>query len=99
MLFLLQVDCTANSNTCNKYGVSGYPTLKIFRDGEEAGTYDGPRTAGKSSLASVWLAEMVLDPRVTDLMLCALRVTEKVPTYTRCPCPFQSSSCQQSPGG
>ncbi|NXY50617.1 PDIA3 isomerase, partial [Ceuthmochares aereus] len=46
---LVKVDCTANSNTCNKYGVSGYPTLKIFRDGEEAGTYDGPRTAGKSS--------------------------------------------------
>lgn len=41
-----QVDCTANSNTCSKYGVSGYPTLKIFRDGEESGPYDGPRTAG-----------------------------------------------------
>ena len=27
--------------------MSGYPTLKIFRDGEEAGAYDGPRTAGK----------------------------------------------------
>uniref|UniRef100_A0A8B9XIG6 Protein disulfide-isomerase A3 n=1 Tax=Bos mutus grunniens TaxID=30521 RepID=A0A8B9XIG6_BOSMU len=39
------VDCTANTNTCNKYGVSGYPTLKIFRDGEESGAYDGPRTA------------------------------------------------------
>lgn len=44
---LSQVDCTANSNTCNKYGVSGYPTLKIFRNGEESGTYDGPRTAGE----------------------------------------------------
>lgn len=42
---LAKVDCTANTNTCNKYGVSGYPTLKIFRDGEEAGSYDGPRTA------------------------------------------------------
>uniref|UniRef100_A0A8D0HEK8 Protein disulfide-isomerase A3 n=1 Tax=Sphenodon punctatus TaxID=8508 RepID=A0A8D0HEK8_SPHPU len=42
---LVKVDCTANSNTCNKYGVSGYPTLKMFRDGEETGTYDGPRTA------------------------------------------------------
>ncbi|XP_030045501.1 protein disulfide-isomerase A3 [Microcaecilia unicolor] len=42
---LAKVDCTANSNTCNKYGVSGYPTLKIFRDGEESGAYDGPRTA------------------------------------------------------
>nr|XP_033775897.1 protein disulfide-isomerase A3 [Geotrypetes seraphini] len=42
---LAKVDCTANSNICNKYGVSGYPTLKIFRDGEESGAYDGPRTA------------------------------------------------------
>lgn len=42
---LAKVDCTANSNVCSKYGVSGYPTLKIFRDGEETGPYDGPRTA------------------------------------------------------
>ncbi|XP_019934921.2 protein disulfide-isomerase A3 [Paralichthys olivaceus] len=40
-----KVDCTTSSNTCSKYGVSGYPTLKIFRDGEESGPYDGPRTA------------------------------------------------------
>ncbi|KAG5849092.1 hypothetical protein ANANG_G00106360 [Anguilla anguilla] len=42
---LAKVDCTANSNVCSKYGVSGYPTLKIFRDGEDSGGYDGPRTA------------------------------------------------------
>uniref|UniRef100_A0A8C7XAY2 Protein disulfide-isomerase n=1 Tax=Oryzias sinensis TaxID=183150 RepID=A0A8C7XAY2_9TELE len=42
---LIKVDCTANSNICSKYGVSGYPTLKIFRDGEESGPYDGARTA------------------------------------------------------
>nr|XP_020481006.1 protein disulfide-isomerase A3 [Monopterus albus] len=42
---LAKVDCTANSNACSKYGVSGYPTLKIFRDGEESGPYDGPRSA------------------------------------------------------
>lgn len=42
---LAKVDCTANSDTCTKYGVNGYPTLKIFRDGEESGAYDGPRTA------------------------------------------------------
>ncbi|XP_061576706.1 protein disulfide-isomerase A3 [Cololabis saira] len=42
---LAKVDCTTSSNTCSKYGVSGYPTLKIFRDGEESGPYDGPRSA------------------------------------------------------
>ncbi|XP_039628990.1 protein disulfide-isomerase A3 [Polypterus senegalus] len=42
---LAKVDCTANTNVCNKYGVSGYPTLKIFRDGEDSGSYDGPESA------------------------------------------------------
>ncbi|XP_076846743.1 protein disulfide isomerase family A, member 7 [Brachyhypopomus gauderio] len=42
---LVKVDCTANSETCEQFGVSGYPTLKILRNGEEASSYDGPRTA------------------------------------------------------
>lgn len=42
---LAKVDCTVSTAVCGKYGVSGYPTLKIFRDGEDAGGYDGPRTA------------------------------------------------------
>ncbi|XP_057692644.1 protein disulfide-isomerase A3 [Corythoichthys intestinalis] len=42
---LAKVDCTANSQVCSKYGVSGYPTLKIFRAGEVSGPYDGPRSA------------------------------------------------------
>uniref|UniRef100_A0A673IX05 Protein disulfide-isomerase A3 n=1 Tax=Sinocyclocheilus rhinocerous TaxID=307959 RepID=A0A673IX05_9TELE len=42
---LAKVDCTVNSETCERFGVNGYPTLKIFRNGEEAGSYDGPRTA------------------------------------------------------
>ncbi|KAA0724361.1 Protein disulfide-isomerase A3 [Triplophysa tibetana] len=45
MVSLAKVDCTASSNVCGKYGVSGYPTLKIFRGGEDSGSYDGPRTA------------------------------------------------------
>ncbi|MBN3310035.1 PDIA3 isomerase, partial [Amia calva] len=41
----LQVDCTVNSETCSRFGVNGYPTLKIFHRGEESSVYDGPRTA------------------------------------------------------
>lgn len=44
-LALAKVDCTVNSETCERFGVNGYPTLKIFRNGEESGAYDGPRTA------------------------------------------------------
>jgi len=43
---LAKVDCTeAGKEICSKYGVSGYPTLKIFRNGEMASDYDGPRDA------------------------------------------------------
>ncbi|OWF46935.1 protein disulfide-isomerase A3-like [Mizuhopecten yessoensis] len=40
---LAKVDCTANTETCSKFGVSGYPTLKVFRNGEVAKDYDGGR--------------------------------------------------------
>lgn len=46
-IFILGGAVLLTRNTCNKYGVSGYPTLKIFRDGEESGAYDGPRDCRK----------------------------------------------------
>ncbi|KAM6973657.1 protein disulfide isomerase family A, member 8 [Aplochiton taeniatus] len=42
---LAKVDCTANPDTCSRFGVTGYPALKIFRNGEESSSYDGPRSA------------------------------------------------------
>jgi len=39
---LAKMDCTANQDTCSKHGVSGYPTLKMFRSGA-ASDYNGPR--------------------------------------------------------
>lgn len=43
-----KVDCTeAGKEICGKFSVSGYPTLKIFRNGEVAQDYNGPREAGK----------------------------------------------------
>lgn len=45
-IVLAKVDCTeAGKETCTKYGVSGYPTLKIFRKGELSSEYNGPREA------------------------------------------------------
>lgn len=43
---LVKVDCTSDGGktVCSTYGVSGYPTLKLFRNGE-ATDYDGPREA------------------------------------------------------
>uniref|UniRef100_A0A1I7Z114 Protein disulfide-isomerase n=1 Tax=Steinernema glaseri TaxID=37863 RepID=A0A1I7Z114_9BILA len=42
---LVKVDCTAEKASCDKFGVSGFPTLKIFRNGQVAQDYDGPREA------------------------------------------------------
>ncbi|XP_057684504.1 protein disulfide-isomerase A3-like isoform X2 [Corythoichthys intestinalis] len=42
---LAKVDCTAQAETCGRFGVSGYPTLKIFRNGRDWASYDGPRSA------------------------------------------------------
>jgi protein disulfide-isomerase A3 len=43
---LAKVDCTeAGKETCTKHGVTGYPTLKIFRGGDldSPQEYNGPR--------------------------------------------------------
>ncbi|VDD91578.1 unnamed protein product [Enterobius vermicularis] len=42
---LAEVDCTVEKKTCEKFSVSGFPTLKIFRNGNLAQDYDGPREA------------------------------------------------------
>jgi protein disulfide isomerase family A protein 3 len=43
---LAKVDCTeAGKETCSKFGISGYPTLKIFKNGEVSQDYNGPREA------------------------------------------------------
>jgi protein disulfide isomerase family A protein 3 len=43
---LVKVDCTeAGKETCSRFSVSGYPTLKIFKNGELASDYNGPREA------------------------------------------------------
>eukprot|EP01094_Clydonella_sp_ATCC50884_P013023 TRINITY_DN23309_c1_g1_i1.p2 TRINITY_DN23309_c1_g1~~TRINITY_DN23309_c1_g1_i1.p2 ORF type:complete len:130 (-),score=39.35 TRINITY_DN23309_c1_g1_i1:169-531(-) len=38
------VDCTVHKNVCSAQGVRGYPTLKLFVDGEAQDKYSGGRT-------------------------------------------------------
>lgn len=43
---LAKIDCTeAGKQTCSKFGISGYPTLKIFKNGDVSQDYNGPREA------------------------------------------------------
>lgn len=43
-VILAEVDCTGDGkDTCETFGVSGYPTLKAFKRGEKVFDYEGPR--------------------------------------------------------
>lgn len=44
---LAQIDCTENQQLCQEQGIPGYPSLKVFRNGNSkpAGEYQGPREA------------------------------------------------------
>jgi protein disulfide isomerase family A protein 3 len=43
---LAKVDCTGDGkDSCDKHGVKGFPTLKIFKNGEVSQDYSGPRDA------------------------------------------------------
>lgn len=39
---LAKVDCTAETELCSAHGVNGYPTLKVFRNGDPS-DYGGSR--------------------------------------------------------
>lgn len=41
---IAKVDCTVESRTCGDQGVTSYPTLFLFKDGDRVDVYDGPRT-------------------------------------------------------
>jgi protein disulfide-isomerase A1 len=44
-VLLAKVDADSHKSLAEKYGVSGYPTIKIFKKGSKEQDYDGPREA------------------------------------------------------
>eukprot|EP00026_Physarum_polycephalum_P004811 Phypoly_transcript_04835.p1 GENE.Phypoly_transcript_04835~~Phypoly_transcript_04835.p1 ORF type:complete len:515 (+),score=100.79 Phypoly_transcript_04835:55-1545(+) len=61
-----KVDCTANQELCGEQGVQGYPTLKLFRDGEAS-----PLEVARKSEAIVTFLTKELSPPVTILNTAA----------------------------
>ncbi|CUI15335.1 protein disulfide isomerase, putative [Bodo saltans] len=42
---LVRVDCTTETAVAQKFGIQGYPTIKVFREGQLVGDYDAGRTS------------------------------------------------------
>ena len=57
-----EVDCTTHTEICGKYGVNGYPTIKLLQSNGAVMDYDGPRE--KQDMMQ-W-AEAMLKPALTE---------------------------------
>ncbi|EEB05283.1 protein disulfide isomerase [Schizosaccharomyces japonicus yFS275] len=60
---LVEVDCTQEAEFCQKSGVRGYPTLQVYHNGENVGTYSGARKQD----AIVKYMQKLLLPAVTPV--------------------------------
>ena len=38
-----ELECIKNKSTCEKQGVFSYPTIKMYKNGKEAGTFDSEK--------------------------------------------------------
>lgn len=45
MITFVDIDCSDGCPLGEKYGVKGYPTIKIIKDNQENGDYEGERTS------------------------------------------------------
>jgi len=44
-VLIADVDCTVEKGLCSKYGIKGFPTIKVFKDGDMEGeSYEGGRS-------------------------------------------------------
>ena len=70
--FLGAVDATVYSNLAARYGIQGYPTIKVFGSGKKTGdaeNYEGARSASAIvEFAREKLAENVAPPEVKELV-------------------------------
>jgi protein disulfide isomerase family A protein 3 len=90
-IFLGKVDATIESSLASKFGVNGYPTLKIFRNGDHS-DYNGPRDhqgivnymrkqSGPSSRELKTVADVEAIEKSTEPVVVGFFVSDKSAEY------------------
>ena len=72
---LAKVDVDANRGLSSRFGVSGIPAVKGFRDGRVAAEFVGARSP---AAVSAWLDELLAPPRA-DTLVEELRLSGELP--------------------
>jgi protein disulfide isomerase len=80
---LAEVDCTKETELASKFGIKGFPTMMIFRNGEKVEDYNGPRTASGitaymkaqtgPAVTKIEKAEQLEELRKEDLPVCIIK--------------------------
>ncbi|EGO01918.1 hypothetical protein SERLA73DRAFT_85940 [Serpula lacrymans var. lacrymans S7.3] len=96
---LAKVDCVEQADLCQSHGVQGYPTLKVFHDGEPS-DYTGPRKA--DGIISYMIKQSL--PAVSEVTVANLEEFQKadkivvlayLPTPTSSPAPEFSAAANK----
>jgi putative thioredoxin len=72
---LVKVDVDANPDLSRRFGISGIPAVKGFRDGRVAAEFVGARSPAS---VSAWLDELLAPPRA-DALVDELRANGELP--------------------
>ncbi|KPI89399.1 protein disulfide isomerase [Leptomonas seymouri] len=83
---LVKVDCTKETELASKFGIKGFPTLIIFRNGEKLEDYNGPRTAAGitahmkahvgPAVTTIEKAEQLEEIKKGDLPVCIIKTAD-----------------------